>query len=167
MSIRRHAFTLIEVLIVLAIIMVLATMTMGALHVVKEAAKKKEAAVQEKALVIAIKNYKGDFYKWPGQTEASKKDVEFKDEECATVIEPLLTNPKKKIYMREIPEGSYTNGAYLDPWNESYIIVIDYDGNDEVEVKVGDFHETVYDNVAVLSIGQDPDNPDKGVFSWR
>lgn len=164
---RQAAFTLLELLVVIAIIGILSGMLTGGVVVVRNAAKKKQARTEAVSIVMAMKKYRGDFFQWPGQTKRnSDKDGVFdSDSEIAGVLGPLLDNPRKVNYI-EIPEASYTNGTYTDPWGSPYIIGIDYSSDNVVKLDLGNYVTNVLDTVAVISVGQNPDEPGKGVFSW-
>lgn len=66
----KEAFTLIEMLVVIAIIGILASMLLPALSKAKDGAKKATAKTEENSLVNAIEQYKAQYSRLPASTGA-------------------------------------------------------------------------------------------------
>jgi prepilin-type N-terminal cleavage/methylation domain-containing protein len=67
---RRNAFTLVELLTVIAIIGILASMVMAGLAALKKTARKKQSEATIAALKTAIRGYHAEYGQWPGTNPA-------------------------------------------------------------------------------------------------
>lgn len=78
---RKAGFTLIEILVVMAIIAILASMVIGALGFVKEKQKREQAKIQIALLSKAMDEYKLDMGKFPGLADSTPANGEGMTEE--------------------------------------------------------------------------------------
>ncbi len=78
---RNVGFTLIEILVVMAIIGILASMVIGALGFVKEKQKREQAKIQIALLGKAMDEYKLDMGKFPGEADNTPANGEGVTEE--------------------------------------------------------------------------------------
>jgi len=110
---REHAaFTLIELMVVVAIIAVLAGLTLGTLGYVNRKGAESRARSEVAAIAAAIDNYKLEFGSYPptNQTQFYKE------------LTGQGTNNKTKVFIEPTP-GMVTNtanGPFMDPWGGAY-----------------------------------------------
>jgi prepilin-type N-terminal cleavage/methylation domain-containing protein len=140
------AFTLIELLTVIAIIAVLMGLLFPALNIAKEGARKAQASTDVRSIVSAIKGFQTEYGRYP-QPSTNTSD---------TIISPAKPNANNSIMniLRCTGTGSEVNtrqivyieprmakgntnvggigtdGVFFDPWGMAYGIAMDtnYDG---------------------------------------
>jgi type II secretion system protein G len=125
---REHAaFTLIELMVVVAIIAVLAGLTLGTLGYVNRKGAESRARSEVAALAAAIDNYKLEFGSFPSTN--------------ATALFKELTGQgtvnKARVFIEPTPGlvTNATNGPFIDPWGLPYR----YDTNPKAIQNVGFF----------------------------
>lgn len=111
----RRGFTLLELLVVVAIIGILAGLLLPAFSKMKNAARIKKATSDVVALVAAIQGYQVVYHRWPGNADGGS----WKNDNY-TVINQLANNPQKRIFF----EASSTSKTLLDPFGNAYCITI-------------------------------------------
>jgi prepilin-type N-terminal cleavage/methylation domain-containing protein len=103
-------FTLVELLATIAVIVVVASLTLGTLGYVNRKGAEGRAKAEVAALAAAIDNYKLDYGAYPAPADLFKE---------LTAQGQVNTN---KVYFE--PKGSIaqnmTNGPFLDPWGAAY-----------------------------------------------
>jgi len=138
---NKKGFTLIEVLVVIALIGVLATMIMTSLNTSKERARIARAQSEIGQIYMAIFLLEDDTEQWPGHKVAYKKQCGVSNNEIcvypadncdyglndgrAGITQDDLTNPPSSnyphwrgpYYMPEVPK---------DPWGNEYFFDTDY-----------------------------------------
>lgn len=145
----RSAFTLIELLTVIAIIAVLMGLLFPAIGGVKESARKAQAKNEAIGIVNAVKGYYTEYGKYPLLTGTSGGKYTSDNDKLFNVLraisglsgEQLALNPRKISFI-EVPSakgtgaaqkaGITTNGVFVDPWGNPYQIWIDDDYNNEI-----------------------------------
>ena len=173
------AFTLIELLTVIAIIAVLMGLLFPAMSAVKNAAKKAQAKNDATQIVNAVKAYYSEYGKYPTRENGAPGDTEFNtdNDQLFNVLRgiadqgyQLQLNPRRIPFL-DVPiakgkgdnqkgglatEGSKI-GKYLDPWGNEYHILIDTNYDNKVSNPYSDnagFGD-VYSGVIVWSLGKD------------
>ena len=180
---RRHGFTLLELIVVVGIIMLLASLMMAGLNAGGRRAKNARARNDLDQITISWKAYYTDYRRFP--------DAIFDSEAGITITEmgaeaiQILRGPSDNAALYDNPDwqkknprgqeymdfhGAVTN--FSDPWNNPYQIVLDdggggYDG----EISVPDGRggsELIRHSVAVYSMGRDgARGTADDVCSWR
>jgi prepilin-type N-terminal cleavage/methylation domain-containing protein len=181
----RGAFTLIEMLVVITIILILVGMLVPAVRKMMVESARSKAASQVMAVANAIQAYRNTFGQWPGQTQGARDNVaSHKD-----ILNALTNNLRSQTFLE--PKGEWLIEGYLvDPWR--HVMVIAMDENDDGKVSVGidqapdaaclriiangsiDVETPALNlitnvpraNVLVFSYGPDLENPRKWVTSW-
>ena len=108
---RRSAFTLIELLTVIAIIAILMGLLFPAIGTIKESARKTQAKNDVTNIVAAVKQYYTEYGKYPQVTEGTATS----DDDAAigeTQAGGLADNSALFNTLRSIPEGLNTSPDY-------------------------------------------------------
>lgn len=105
---RRHsdAFTLIELMVVMAIIAVLAGLTLSTLGYVNKKGAESRARAEVAALSAAIDSFKLDKGSYPPNVTSLYTNL------CPSAA-------GAKVYFEATP-GMVTNNRFIDPWGEFY-----------------------------------------------
>jgi type II secretion system protein G len=115
---RRDAFTLIELLIVIAIIAILAGIAFPAMQGALDSAKRGQARNDASQIASAIKAYRLEFGRLPAAGS-----------EIAAITGD---NPKKIIFLEAKQakggKNGISGGTMLDPWGQPYTIKTDESG---------------------------------------
>lgn len=177
---KRHDFTLVELLMAIGIIVILAAISIPtALSAIKKAETAK-AQAEMTALVTALKNYESTYGFLPFHFRKSSNtspatDGEVQPGDYSDFIKVLQgenldikgrkMNPRKLAFL-EI-QGN-TKGEYEDPWGNDYTVIIDGDGDGKIiqelddwkyyQLKVekdSDNKYALYQSILIISKGPD------------
>jgi prepilin-type N-terminal cleavage/methylation domain-containing protein len=179
---RKHgAFTLIELLIVMAIILILAGLLIPAVGKLITSSKRAHAATQSIAIANAVRSYRNLYATWPGQTQGASDGVV----DPRSILAALTNNSRGEIFLQLEP-GWVTNGYLQDSWKQYYEIAMDEDGDGNITLASGAWVcdgirgavagvtypspgpvTITNQTVAVMSWGPEPRNPLKRVTSWK
>lgn len=140
--ISSRAFTLIELLIVIAIIGILMALLFPAVNGAIDAARKAQAKNDVTQIATAVTAYETEYGKLPLTTEGIQ-DVN-KD-----LVETLMAvntdnNPRRIVFIEigqhKLNSKSGTNSSrnFVDPWGGQYKIVVDADYNNTLNGTVGE-----------------------------
>jgi len=133
----RRGFTIIEILVVMAIIGILSTIATASLLSAREGARIAKARHDIDAIVSAVKGLENDTGEWPGHQE----------------VEKITTAGTNEIWDLSAPaaglagtDGNFPgwNGPYIgnlpkDPWGQNYFWDSDYQVGGVDRVVVGSF----------------------------
>ena len=177
---RPHpsAFTLIELLVVIAIIGILAALLLPAVKSMMTESARSKAATQVVAVANAIRAYRTEYGRWPGQTIASADgSLGNTAPTQAAILGGLTNNPRGKVFLDIKQSWLSTNGnpvVLWDHWQRPLLIAMDEDANNVVGpitwTGAGSLGPTsvVNQTVLVMSWGPEPvKRPEKRVFSWQ
>ena len=107
-TLKAKGFTLLEVMVVIVILGVLASMVVPNLMGSQEKANMQKAVTDINALETSLSMYKLDNYNYPTTDQGLEALVE------ETGIEPLP---------RRFPEGGYVKRLPNDPWGNEYLLL--------------------------------------------
>lgn len=117
----REGFTLIELLMVIVVITILIGLLLPVLQPSKENAKRKQKALEEKALITAMKNYKLDKMKWPIPS-AGAGTYEANNFEVVNLLDD--PNASKVRYLNKGTFNRDSQGSLKDPYGAYYKITV-------------------------------------------
>ena len=154
------AFTLIELLIVIAIIAILAGLAFPAVNGALTSARKAQARNDVAQLAAAIKAFQLEY----GRLPSTIANTDTAAAANATVVSALTStnalNPRGVAFIEVNPYrkgkgGTNSSGAYLDPWGMEYRFSLDTDYNNRITADVGAGNQTYMTTVIVQSAGPD------------
>lgn len=145
----KHAFTLVELLVVIGIIALLAAILLPAINTVMKKYEIAQAQSDMANIITAINNYRNEYnrmpvpYAWLSATTGQHTDFTFMGMGFTTGTEQYYlmnilrgidkaNNPRGIVFL-EIPESaigtdsSGNRGYYVDPWGAPYAVVMDLD----------------------------------------
>jgi prepilin-type N-terminal cleavage/methylation domain-containing protein len=170
MKTSSKRFTLIELLIVIAIIGILAGLVFPALGVVRNNAKKSKASSECQSLKTAIIMYESEFSCWPAKASGSS-DALVSSSDYVQMCKILTGENSKKMVFYEVGVGYDENKGILDPWGRPYQVILDVNFDGKIDNKVqavnsvskvnGRSGQDLRTKVAVYSFGVDEKDKDK------
>lgn len=164
---KKHGFTLIEMLVVIAIIGLLSAILIPAVGKGLASSKKRRADMEIQALKTAIEQFYDDHHYMPYWK--SEKDSKLGDDVDSSgdagihdIVMQILTgsNVLKKAYITFKSTDGFDDYRFKDPWKQDYVVILDRN-NDGITEYAG---EKVRQKVLVYSEG--PPNGDP-IYSWR
>lgn len=175
---KNKNFTLIEMLIVIAIIAILITLLMPVITKMSRRAKETKAKAEMQSITTAIKSYESTYGVLPVPAGWSNPESgtgsDYNDlMELLTDVKiggavPTTYRNSRQIRFLDVPDGYTTNG-YVDPWGNKYIIYMDtnYDGQVANVGPVGDVTNPAYGTVFIYSTADGAASTDDYVYSWK
>lgn len=180
-TMKKTGFTLVEMLVVIAIISLLAAIVLPAVTGAMERAKRNRARAECEAIAGAVHTYFSDYNKLPvadteqgfvpgpgnGSFGQEQNASYFTEEIAQEIIQALVAdggvsgspnqdnalNPRTKVYLSV--DRPVEDGQMLDPWGTQYYIKLDRDFNNRLEYYSDpDQHLT---RCIVVSAGKDKD----------
>lgn len=198
----ERGFTLIELLVTIGIIAILASILLPAMNAALKRADMAKARQDMSQIVGAVKTFYSEYGGWPCPDDDDQgsedytyggKGIARKQNEVINILRAVdTTNNPKRIAFLEVPDGvmsgtdkdgnTYVNseGYYLDPWENPYIICMDADFNGEMEVSDAGTPAQNYADalspagdsifpamtVGVMSYGEDHNDTNAFLVSW-
>lgn len=162
---RRDGITLVELLVVVAIIAILAAISVPMIGRGLEGANRSQAMTQISAIVRAIEAYQREYGRWPTTGSFEDGNAELMNilrARDATGNNGHVNNPRRYNFLDVPAESLNDNGDFIDPWDEPYKIVIDASGVISTNPLGG---PEIRRNVIAWSMGQG-DNPDRALRTW-
>ncbi len=170
---RRAGFTLVEMLTVITIIAVLVGLLFPVIGGVRQAAKKAQAKTDVTQLVTSVISYYTEYGKYPGGLD-DDGEIEMTD------LIPILNgsnldeNPRQIVFFEGKIDTSEDGGRYgiqesddfLDPWSESYVLLVDANYDNEIDNPIDIGPDTLRTGVIAYSTGKDVGEGDDDVASW-
>lgn len=158
---------MIEILTVIAIVAILASILVPVAGKAQKSARKKRAMVEMNSIKVAALQFQSDhrYMPWPGTVKVGNDMWTAGTSDQAEVMD-LLTgnNALKKVYL-QIPEKSRPSAASMvfnDPWEHPYRIGLDRNldgavvGDDLIQKLYGG--EYIKEKVLVYSLGDSEDD---------
>ena len=149
-------FTLIEMLVVIAIISILAGLVFPALGLARQNAKKSKANSECQSLKTAIIMYESEFSCWPAKPGTEGNALN--DGDYKTLCRMLTGENGKKMMFYEVGVGYEESKGILDPWGNQYQVILDTDFDGKISNK-GDVstiaNKELRTRVVVFSYGVD------------
>jgi prepilin-type N-terminal cleavage/methylation domain-containing protein len=174
---ENSAFTLIELLIVIAIIGILMSLLFPAVNSAIDAAKKAQAKNDVAQIATAVVAYETEYGKLPDTNEFPKIVTGdwLKALGGSNVGTPPL-NPRQIVFLelagaKRGKSGTNSSGTFVDPWGGNYMIW--FDGNYDNDVKGGTNSVSIRKKVAVWNDPSTQSNstsaqkPRRYVTSWE
>jgi prepilin-type N-terminal cleavage/methylation domain-containing protein len=162
----KRGFTLVELLVVIVIISILATLGSRVVRSARTNAKRAQAMIEMKSIETAIRAYRSKYGILPAGelVVQGEEDITFSyptdagdagDSDSEGIISILTRaddseetyNPAGMVFLE--PQGNGQTGAFLDPWGFQYRIALDTDYDGGLEVG----GEQVRRKVALAAVG--------------
>ncbi len=157
LPLKRSGFTLIEMLVVIAIIAILAGLLFPAINRALETAKRNQASADVRSIAGAITMFYNDYGYLPVPLSATEQGYapgsgnndfgaeqtqSIDDQTSRNIIQVLIAepsgwnsghalNPRRKVYL-SMPNAK-SDGTLLDPWGNQYWIKLDRDLNGMIQ----------------------------------
>jgi prepilin-type N-terminal cleavage/methylation domain-containing protein len=144
----RKGFTLIEMMVVIAIIIILASLLIPAVMKAIRKAKERRAATTAKNYALALECYYREYGAWPANVGDDSSATKFDGSHVEFLSGTTTNDNSRKIRFMEFPEGE---SGLKDPWGNYYKFVLDKNYDGKVSVNGKDIKR----EIAIWSLGVD------------
>ena len=172
----RHSlrgFTLIEVLVVITIIGILASISIPVVGRAIESARRAQARTEVASLDAAVRAYYNEYSRFPHQ--GSQDEYIDGNANLINVLRarpgtgnPNHANNRRRIIFLEAGERALTdsdNPDMIDPWGNPYRVLVDMNFNG---VLTPPDHDSVEGRIVLVwSTGDNPGDPRRHLTSWK
>ena len=154
-----HAFTLIELLIVISIIAILASLAFPAVQGALGQGKKAQARNDVNQIAAAFKAYQLEYGRLPGANTSG--DGEAMEGWVSVLIGSNATlNPRNIVFFEpkvgKSGQGGLNGSTYNDPWGSPYQVSLDYNYDNKIATNTPTgTNATYFTTVVVVSGGPD------------
>ena len=170
-------FTLIELLLVMAVIAMLAGLIMPAIGFVQRSAQKTKTRSQISALYLAVKQYESIYGALPLDVSSGAVTVDTGKYKllikylCPKTTENTLGNTRGISFL--VPnDGDTANPGFIDMWKQDLKVIMTSSAT--IAKGTGSLVDTVYSNVAIWSTGPNKRDdygstttPGDDITSWK
>lgn len=174
----RAAFTLVEMLVVVAILAILMAMMIPAAGMILRRAKVSTARGDAGIVVTALTKYNAEYNRWPAFYQAGPADQNLTDNVWVDAMSPPpggampASNPKRLMFFE--PSGGVLGtevpyvGSFVDPWGVPFEYQVDLDGDGQIAHPNGE-GPIIRGRVIAWSAGPDRmwDTWEDNVPSWE
>ena len=168
----KKGFTLIEILVVVAILGILLAMSIPAAGMIMRRAKRAQAQADASVVVSTMTRYNAEYNRWPSFYKPKQKaltDKEWLDTMYPPVNGPMnINNMKKIVFLNpgkgtvELDENTGEAQRYIDPWGQEFCYEIDADRDGLIDHPDPAENTTIRARVIAWSGG-----PDKDLDTWE
>ena len=167
MAATNHAFTLIELLMVVMIIAVLFSILLSAIRTVERHTLQTVTQAEIKNIENALKQYFAHYQMWPSNNVPANFPEDLLGEDLAKVlrgdVDARDQNPAQVIFMeftrfaeyegKQIPVNAWGESGRHKPEDCAFYVMFDHDGDNQLEVAPGAGYATtnILRSVAVWS----------------
>lgn len=165
----RAGFSLTEIMVVIAIIVILVAISFPVMNRIMESARLNQTQNEVAALATALRAYLNEYSVWPGITAWQNMGTDGLpvDEDVIKLLtghSDMEDYNRRRIVFMEFPDRALQTGEFRDPWNnETYRFRVNVGYGSSMVVRPQGTNITVRQPVAVWSTG----TPDQGLItSW-
>lgn len=133
---NRSGLTIIELMVVIAVILILVTVTAPNVRRMFESTRRTQARSEVQSIYTAISSYTTEYGRLPvpSDEQGGQGYTEYEDSRDIIRVltgEDTTLNPRKIMFLQ--PQSNDPDGEYLDPWGNQYWIVLDNSGRGSIE----------------------------------